>query len=323
MKNKLCGKELYIKFLEATNQRYTANALSEVSPNKLSHDAISTWLRNTKISPKEIWQENKQNVVNKKGVIILDDTVAAKQYSEKIECVRAQYSGTEHRVIRGIGVVNMVFLDESNNPYPMNLRIWNPEEDKKTKNDHFRDMMKSAKNRGIIDKVVVADSWYSSLKNIKYLRDLGYNWVMGLAKNRLVNLREKIEDIDIPQEGRIVHLRGYGTIKLFRLVEKNGYTRHIGTSLLEINQQDILQYMKQRWSIEVIHRELKQTCGIGKCQAHTSRSQRNHIVLSVISWIRQRSRKLLEKCSVYELNWKIIKESIKKLLKQLLQRVAY
>nr|WP_281181168.1 transposase [Candidatus Arsenophonus triatominarum] len=35
--------------------------------------------------------------------------------------------------------------------------------------------------------------------------------------------------------------------------------------------------MDARWSVEVYHREVKQNCGIERCQARTSRAQRNHI----------------------------------------------
>jgi hypothetical protein len=37
------------------------------------------------------------------GYLIFDDTVLDKRYSEDIELTRRQYSGNEHRVIRGIG----------------------------------------------------------------------------------------------------------------------------------------------------------------------------------------------------------------------------
>ena len=39
-----CSKELYQAFLRVTSERYTANALSEVAPNELSHDHVSRWL---------------------------------------------------------------------------------------------------------------------------------------------------------------------------------------------------------------------------------------------------------------------------------------
>ena len=41
---KVNSKELYQAFLRVTSERYTANALSEVAPNELSHDSVSRWL---------------------------------------------------------------------------------------------------------------------------------------------------------------------------------------------------------------------------------------------------------------------------------------
>ncbi len=38
------------------------------------------------------------------GYLIFDDTVLKKEYANKIELVRRQYSGNEHKVIRGIGI---------------------------------------------------------------------------------------------------------------------------------------------------------------------------------------------------------------------------
>ena len=42
------------------------------------------------------------------GYLIFDDTVLDKRYGEDIEFSRRQYSGHEHKVIRGIGLVNCV-----------------------------------------------------------------------------------------------------------------------------------------------------------------------------------------------------------------------
>ncbi|MCP4050304.1 MAG: hypothetical protein GY730_06330 [bacterium] len=39
--------------------------------------------------------------------------------------------------------------------------------------------------------------------------------------------------------------------------------------------------IKQRWSIEVFHRDLKQTCGLECCQDRTGRAQRNHTGLTL------------------------------------------
>lgn len=318
METKLCNKHLYTSFLQVTQGRFSALSLSEISPNSLSHDSISRWLGEAKCRPIDIWNTSKENILKSVGVIIADDTVIEKSYSQRIEIVRYQYSGTEHKVVKGIGMLNMMFLDQNNNLYPMDLRIWEPKEDGKTKNDHFREMLVNAKKRGVKPEVILADSWYSSLKNLKCIRDLGWYFVMGFKKNRIVNRNQKLETLEIPDQGIRLHLRGYGWMTVFRLVEKNGYTRYIGTNIDSLSKEEMIEFVEKRWQIEVFHRELKQSCGLENCQARASRSQRNHIVLSVISWIKQQKLQILYHCSIYKLKWHFIKNSIKQNLKILL-----
>ena len=44
----------------------------------------------------------------------------------------------------------------------------------KTKNEHFQDMLKTAKERGFEPKYVLMDSWYSSLENLKLIASFGW-----------------------------------------------------------------------------------------------------------------------------------------------------
>ena len=65
-----------------------------------------------------------------------------------------------------------------------------------------------------------------------------------------------------------------------------------------------------RWAIEIYHRELKQTCGIERCQARTGRSQRNHICMSILAWIDKHKRRITEKISLYRQDWDVIKNGV-------------
>jgi len=305
-----CTKDLYCTFLKVTSQRYSALSLSEVSPQEISHDTISRWLEKAHCQPKDIWQEAKPHVLKTQGVLIADETVLNKSRSKKIDLVRWQYSGTEHDIIRGIGMLNFLWVDSTDEVCPMDFRIYEPQEDGKTKNDHFRELLKLAKRRGVNPEVILADTWYSSLDNLKYVRDLGWEWVMGLKKNRIVNRGEKLEHLTIPDEGLKVHLRGYGWIYIFRFEDKNGRTRYIGTNIQETTRTQMTELVRKRWEIEVYHRELKQTCGLEHCQARTSRAQRNHIVLSVLSWIKQAHVRKQNHLSFYRQQWNTIKSAI-------------
>jgi hypothetical protein len=69
-------------------------------------------LRGEKLTPRLLW-DNVEHLIqlDENGSIIFDDTVIDKNFSNSIELVRRQYSGTEHRVIRGIGLISCVYVN--------------------------------------------------------------------------------------------------------------------------------------------------------------------------------------------------------------------
>ncbi|WP_342272383.1 hypothetical protein [Candidatus Tisiphia endosymbiont of Parasteatoda lunata] len=69
---------------------------------------------------------------------------------------------------------------------------------------------------------------------------------------------------------------------------------------------------------KVYHRELKQTCGIERCQARTGRAQRNHICLAVFAWLDMNKRRINEKITLYQQTWEVIKTSIQNNIRCLL-----
>lgn len=103
----LCESKVVQAFMQATQERYSAVALTEVSPLNMSHDAVSNYLKKAKLSPREVFNAVKHKIDAKiKYVLCIDDTVLDKKRSEQIKLVTKQYSGAKHRLLRGIGVVN-------------------------------------------------------------------------------------------------------------------------------------------------------------------------------------------------------------------------
>lgn len=313
----LCTKDLYREYLLASAVRYSGLALSEVSPIALSHDSVSRWLKSKTFPPKEVWQ-SVQKLVDMEApcVLIADDTVLDKRHSKKIETVHYQYSGNEHDVINGIGLVNMVWYSKEKDEYlPIDFRIYDKDCDGKTKNTHFQEMLKRAKHRGFEPEAVLMDSWYSSLNNLKVIRSMGWDWVAGLKSNRLVNKRNQVKDLEIPDEGLKVWLRGYGDVMIFRFVSNERRTDYIATSLVNPSRERIETLMKARWKVEVYHRELKQTCAIERCQSHSGRAQRNHICISILAWIERQKKRFSQGITFYQQNWDNIKYAVANILK--------
>lgn len=313
MSNSKCSRELYCSFLEVTSARYSALSLSEVAPESaaLSHDSISRWLAAERVQPKDLWATARKEVHGSPGVLVFDDVVIDKSRSGKMELVNWQYAGSKHDITKGIGVVNALWQISKEEYIPMDYRIWNPPEDGKTKNDHFQEMLSAAKQRQLHPEMVVADSWYSSLKNLKAVRSHGWDWVMGLRSNRLVGKpHQQLRELDIPDEGLVTHLKGYGWVRVFRFVAKNGRTDYVGTSRTDLSREQVKTYFERRWSVEVLHRELKQTCGLSRCQAVTGRAQRNHIGLSLLTWIRKHKRRRIDQTTLYQQDWEVVKPGI-------------
>ena len=80
-----------------------------------------------------------------------------------------------------------VLWSDGDRHVPVDYRIYDKAGDALTKNDHFRAMLEVAHERGFLPECVVFDSWYSSLENLKQVRDFGWVWLTRLKANRLVN----------------------------------------------------------------------------------------------------------------------------------------
>ena len=88
-------------------------------------------------------------------------------------------------------------------------------------------------------------------------------------------------------------------------------------------REQIEKIVKARWPIEVYHRELKQACGIERCQVRTGRTQRNHICLAVFAWLKMNKRRLNEKITLYQPTWEVIKTAIQHNMRWLLADMQF
>ena len=109
-----------------------------------------------------------------------------KPHFKKICFVRYQWSGKHHRTVKGIGLITLVWTD-GDVVLPIDFRIYNIDEDNKTENDHFLDILDKAEGCGFKSKCVMFDIWYASAKNLKAIRKKQWHFLTRLKSNRLVN----------------------------------------------------------------------------------------------------------------------------------------
>ncbi len=301
----------YINFLIAASTVYSCTEAARCYSslvNAPSHDCFTRLLQNQSSDTESLWTEVRKFVTPKEGYLIVDDTVLDKPYSEKMGFVRYQWSGKHHRTVKGIGLVTLVWTDGTT-VIPLDFRIYNIDEDDKTKNDHFLDMLDKAEERGFNPEFVLFDTWYASVKNLKAIRKKEWHFLTRLKNNRLVNPNNKgnvpLETVDIPPEGLVVHLKAYGFVKVFRIVSKDGDTQHWVTDVQDMDESKREDLAKKSWKIEEYHRGIKQFCGVEKCQARKEESQRAHIMFSLRAFLRLELQRIKSGISWFESAMKI------------------
>jgi hypothetical protein len=317
-----CDDIDYIQFLIAAQRVYTcteAARCQRTTEEAPAHDAFTRLLARQPPDTEALWQEVKGLIQRERGLLVLDDSTLDKPYARQIELVSRHWSGKHRRVVSGINLVSLLWTD-GNAAIPCDGRVYHKPTDGQTKNQHFRAMLAQAYARGFTPACTLFDSWYSGLDNLKRLRSYGWHWLTRLKCNRLVNPdgsgNVAIEQVDIPAEGRVVHLKGYGFIKVFRTVATDGDAEYWATDDLAMSETQRQTLEQQAWAIEAYHRGLKQCCGVERAQVRKADEQKRHIFLSVRAFVRLEAHRLRTGISWYEAKTAIVREAIRQYLAQ-------
>lgn len=281
----------FIDFLIASPSQATATEAQRTQPDSAdpaAHDAYTRLLHRLEPDSDALWVEVQPDVRRTTGVLVLDDSVLDKPYARKMELVHHLWSGKHRRVVKGIDLLTLLWTDGDRH-MPCDYRLYDKPNDQKTKNDHFGDLLRVASDRGFAPECVLFDGWYSSLDNLKQLRTLGWPWLTRLKANRRVNpdrtgLRA-VSACVIAATGTVVHLEGYGFIKVFRIEAKDGTTEHWATSHLQMDELERLRLADASWRIEEYHRGLKQVTNVERCQCRKAVAQRGHIGLALRAFV--------------------------------------
>ena len=289
----------YVEFLISTVANCTGTHLAE-HLDSVSHDTVTDYLQSERLTAAHLWGLVSGLIHDSEQAFLMaDDSVQDKRYSRFIELVKRQYSGATHGLVRGIGVVNLVHSSgTAGDFYPIDYRIYAPDTDGKTKNEHFREMLvRAVADKGIKARTVLMDSWYAGADNLKLIHRLGLVFFTTLKENRLVSLNKEegyihLDQIDWTperlQHGVLVRLKEVPFhVRLFKLVATNGDVDWVITNSPDetMTAQVAQDANDVRWQVEELHRGIKQLTGSEKCQCRKARSQRNHLACCYHAWL--------------------------------------
>jgi hypothetical protein len=312
-----CTATDYIDFLVASPRAVSGTEAARVQPPRArppAHEAFTRLLHRLEPDSATLWEEAAPLVDRARGILVLDDSTLDKPYARRIELVTRHWSGKHKRVVQGINLLTMLWTD-GDALIPTDYRLYDKTGDGLTKNDHFRAMLAVAQARGFQPALVVFDSWYASLENLKAVRAAGWHWLTQLTGNRLVTppagRKRALVECAIAETGTQVHLQGYGFIRVFRFVTPDGDTEHWATSDLGLDELRRVQSAEWAWGIEEYHRGLKQHCGVERAQVRAARAQRVHIGCALRAFLRLEWHRQRTGISWWEAKIGIVREAVR------------
>jgi hypothetical protein len=246
--------------------------------------------------------------------MILDDSIEEKPYTDENEIVCWHYDHSKGCNLKGINFITTLYYVQEV-ALPVAFEIVSKTEkyiDKKTgkekrrskttKNEYARNMLQAAYKNKILFKYVLADIWFASAENMRFVKlDLKKDLIMAIKGNRKVALSEddksngkyqRIDQLELPEgTPKTIYLEGVPfPLHLVRqdFTNDDGSKglRYLVTSDLTLDADQIITIYQKRWKVEEYHRSLKQNASLAKSPTRTETTQTNHFVAALWSFVK-------------------------------------
>jgi len=329
--------DLYTDYLICQNKYATATGMSDMLSGEISHDKVTRFLSSKDFGSKELWEYTKPMVrQNEKpgGVLILDDAIEEKPYTDENDVNCWHYSHAKGRVLKGLNLLScMIRYDDLS--LPIGYEIIKKDiqycdlETKRvrrrtdiTKNQLFRQLIQQTCDNNILFDYVLADNWYGSKANMEFIQnDLSKSFIIGIKSNRNLALSENdanngqfqaVKSLELEEDVcHKVWLKGLSfPVQLVKKVFKNenGSTGvlYLISNDMHIDAERLYEVYQKRWRIEEYHKSIKQNASLAKSPTKKIRTQSNHVFASIIAYCKLENLKIKTKLNHFAIKYKLI-----------------
>lgn len=340
--------DIYTDYLISSFSKTTATGLSELLDMDISHDKITRFLSKYPYSQKEYWQVIKpmvRQMESKDGVMIVDDTILEKPYSDENRIVAWHYDHTSGKSVKGVNIISLLY-NASTVSLPVAFDITEKnvmyeESDGKikrksnhNKNSLFLQMLTQATfGNHIPFATVLGDSWFSSSENMTTIKNkLKKEFVFAIKSNRtfalshedkLQGIFHKVSTLTLESNTSCIgYLRGLEfPIKLCKqhFTNKDGSIGelYLVRSNTELDFSAIATTYQKRWHVEEYHKSIKQNTALGQSPTHTVTTQSNHFFASIFAFCKLEVMAIKNNLNHFALKSKLYIKAIKTAFKEL------
>jgi len=335
MINKLL--DIYSDYLICQNKYATATGLSDLLSGDINHDKITKYLNSTDLGSKELWKYNKPEIrkhqTAKGGVLILDDSIEEKPYTDENEIVAWHHSHAKGIYVKGINILScLVVYNDTVLPFGYEIIkkdvSFSDIETRKikrksssSKNERFRALIKQSVDNQVTFDHILTDNWFGSKENMEFINKLGKKFIIGIKSNRTVALSGKDKKLSKFQqvsslnmkdgESKKVWLKGVSfPILLIKkvFINEDGSTGvlYLASNDIEHNAAYLYQIYQKRWKIEEYHKSIKENASLAKSPTKRVRSQANHIFASIIAFCKLEVIKVATATNHFAIKYKLL-----------------
>lgn len=308
--------DIYSDYLIAQNHHATATGLSDLLEGRISHDKITRFLNGKELSSKELWEyvrpEIRKIERDTGGVLIIDDTIEEKMYTDENEIICWHYSHSKCRCVKGVNLLSClvrydaIALPIAYEPIRKDVLFCDVASKKVkrqssvSKNQMFRSMLAQAMVNKIKFEYILSDAWFGAKKNMEFVHyDMKKKFIFGIKANRLIACSnedrkngqyQNLNTFSLKDgEKRNVWLKDVSfpvalITKIFKNEDGSTGTLYLVTNDLESSADRIYEVYQKRWRIEEYHKSIKQNASLEKSPTKVERSQRNHIFASIVAY---------------------------------------
>lgn len=330
--------DIYTDYLICQNQHATALGLSNLLEGGLSHDQITRFLNRNEYSSKDLWHYVKSDIRQHEqitgGVLIIDDAIEEKPYTDENEIVAWHFSHAKERCVKGVNILSGL-IRYGDIALPIAYEVIHKDlhfcdiktkkekrQSSKTKNQLFRAMIQQAVSNQVLFDYVLADNWFGAKDNMEFVHyDIKRFFVFGIKANRLIAFSKEerkkgqyhnLNSLNFKDgEKRIVWLKDVAfpvalITKIFKNEDGSTGILHIVTNDLNSDADRIYEIYQKRWRIEEYHKSIKQNTSLEKSPTKVIRSQKNHIFASIVSYCKLEFLKIRTNLNHFALKYKLI-----------------
>lgn len=329
--------DIYSDYLICQNDKATATGLADLLCGEVSHDKFTRFLNGKALGSQELWiyikPEIRKHEKKVSGVLILDDSIEEKPYTDENEIMCWHYSHAKGVHVKGVNILScLVRYGDVTLPVGYEIvhkdigycDIESKKEKKKaslTKNDHFRNLIKQSVVNKVLFEYVLADNWFGAKDNLEYIHNLKKYFIIGIKSNRTVALSLDDKTTGQFQQVTSLNLKDGQSVKVWLrgvefpvlLIKKIFINEDGSTGILYLVSNDLnhdadhlYEIYQKRWQIEVYHKSIKQNASLAKSPTKRILSQSNHIFASIIAFCKLEILQLKTCMNHFALKYKLI-----------------